>query len=126
MILFKSIRLVGDTFPTDAFGQQDISRTANLITLPDPILEHLKGSLGLGVQISDEAVPWGFVRYEIQNTSTERHIFAIQQRIVDEDGIIIPAFVPTNRRGENENGWVRTLISLPPQESGHVQFCPYL
>ena len=75
----------------------------------------------MGVRISDEAVPWGFVRYEIQNTSTERHILAIQQRIVDEDGIIISAFVPTNRRGENENGWVRTLISLPPQESGHVQ-----
>ena len=119
--LQKSIRLVGDTFPTDAFGQQDLSRTADLITLQDPILELLKGSLGLGVRISDEAVPWGFVRYEIQNNSKERHILAIQQRIVDEDGIIISAFVPTNRRGENENGWVRTLISLPPQESGHVQ-----
>ena len=119
--LQNNILLRGDTFPTDQFGQQDLSRTADLITLQDPILEHLKSSLGLGVRIVDEAVPWGFVRYEIQNTSQERHTLAIQHRIVDEEGARISAFVPTNRRGENENGWVRTLISLPPQEVGHVQ-----
>ena len=119
--LQSNILLLGDTFPTDQFGLQDISRATDLITLQDPILEHLKSSLGLGVRISDEAVPWGFVRYEIQNTSSERHTLAIQHRIVDEDGKINRAFFPTNRRGENENGWVRTLISLPPQEMGHVQ-----
>ena len=122
----QKLYLRQDLFPVNSFGEQDIWRDQDRITLQDPWIEKIKSFIGFQFRISDEAVPWGFARYDFQNDDTTRHTLAVQHRIVDETGNLVSAFRPTNRWGKNENGWVRTLISIPTQTSGHIQLPIFL
>ena len=105
-----TLKLERLTFPTDARGRPDTTRSADRIDLPPRWWSDSLAALGLGIRARDDQAPWAWQSVEVVNGSDVPRNVAVTGRIL-EHGAPSPAFDAVVR--DHRVPTTRALVQVP-------------